>query len=101
MIADLSGFKIRMGELNNPPITLADGSQVTFTTQKVLGDSHQISVNYSKLPAMIRQAKARRVLLDGVKGMLELTVLEVVDDSSFVCQVIKGGQIRGRIAVPA
>src|SRR6185503_6888362 len=47
VLVDLSGPKIRTGELqNDEPVRLVPGASFTITTRSILGDEQQVSTNY-------------------------------------------------------
>ncbi|HEX5884407.1 MAG TPA: pyruvate kinase, partial [Pyrinomonadaceae bacterium] len=65
VLVDLSGPKIRTGELKNEePVKLTPGSSFTITTRAILGDEHQVSTNYQDLPRVV-QPGTRMLLDDG------------------------------------
>src|SRR5258708_12618756 len=57
VLVDLSGPKIRTGELkDDQPVQLEAGSLFTITTRRVSGDEHQVSTNYPDLPRLVHPA---------------------------------------------
>ncbi len=92
VLVDLSGPKIRTGELkDDQPIRLLPGAAFTITTRTVVGDEHQVSTNYHDLPRVVK--RGTRMLLDD--GALSL-IVESVDDTDVVCRVIDGGLLAER-----
>ncbi len=92
VLVDLSGPKIRTGELkDDQPITLKPGSTFTITTRAVLGDENQVSTNYQDLPRVVQPGT--RMLLDD--GALSLTV-ESTTDTDVVGRVVDGGLLAER-----
>ena len=92
VLVDLSGPKIRTGELkDDQPIKLTAGQQFTITTRKILGDENQVSTNYPDLPRVVKPAT--RLLLDD--GALSL-IVESTTDTDVVCRVIDGGLLGER-----
>lgn len=92
VLVDLSGPKIRTGELkDDQPVRLATGQQFTITTRPVVGDEHQVSTNYSDLPRVVKPTT--RLLLDD--GALSL-IVESTTDTDVVCRVIDGGLLGER-----
>src|SRR5688572_8897516 len=76
VLVDLSGPKIRTGELkSDEPVKLTSGAVFTITTRPVLGDEHQVSTNYQDLPRVVQ--KGTRLLIDD--GALALTVESETD----------------------
>ena len=92
VLVDLSGPKIRTGELkDDQPVQLTAGAQFIITTRSVPGDEHQVSTNYQDLPRVVKQGT--RLLLDD--GALSL-IVESTTDTDVICRVIDGGQLGER-----
>ena len=92
VLVDLSGPKIRTGELkDDQPIQLKPGARFIITTRKVLGEEQQVSTNYQDLPRVVQPGT--RMLLDD--GALSL-VVESTTDTDVICKVIDGGQLGER-----
>jgi pyruvate kinase len=92
VLVDLSGPKIRTGELkNDQPVRLSAGQQFTITTRPVAGDEHQVSTNYPDLPRVVKPTT--RLLLDD--GALSL-IVESTTDTEVICRVIDGGLLGER-----
>lgn len=92
VLVDLSGPKIRTGELkDDQPIKLVPGAIFTLTTRPVLGDENQVSTNFKDLPRVVNPGT--RLLLDD--GALSL-IVESTTDTDVVCRVIDGGLLAER-----
>jgi pyruvate kinase len=92
VLVDLSGPKIRTGELkDDQPVKLIPGSLFTITTRSVAGDERQVSTNYSDLPRVVQPGT--RMLLDD--GALSL-IVESATDTDVICRVIDGGMLGER-----
>jgi pyruvate kinase len=92
VLVDLSGPKIRTGELkDDQPVKLTSGSSFTITTRTVPGDEHQVSTNYQDLPRVVQPGT--RMLLDD--GALSL-IVESTSDTEVICKVIDGGLLGER-----
>jgi len=92
VLVDLSGPKIRTGELkDDQPVKLVPGSLFTITTRSVVGDERQVSTNYSDLPRVV-QPGARMLLDDGALSLL----VESATDTDVICKVIDGGMLGER-----
>ena len=92
VLVDLSGPKIRTGELkDDQPVKLTAGSLFTITTRLVAGDERQVSTNYADLPRVVQPGT--RMLLDD--GALSL-VVESATDTDVICKVIDGGMLGER-----
>jgi pyruvate kinase len=92
ILVDLSGPKIRTGELkDDQPVRLVPGALFTITTRKVPGDEHEVSTNYQDLPRVVKTGT--RMLLDD--GALAL-IVESTTDTDVICRVIDGGLLSER-----
>ena len=92
VLVDLSGPKIRTGELkDDQPVKLTPGSLFTITTRSVAGDERQVSTNYGDLPRVVQPGT--RMLLDD--GALSL-IVESATDTDVICKVIDGGMLGER-----
>ncbi len=92
VLVDLSGPKIRTGELkDDQPVRLIPGAAFTITTRTIVGDEHQVSTNYHDLPRVVE--RGTRMLLDD--GALSL-IVESANDTDVVCRVIDGGLLAER-----
>ncbi len=92
VLVDLSGPKIRTGELkDDQPVKLTPGSLFTITTRTVPGDDKQVSTNYGDLPRVVQPGT--RMLLDD--GALSL-IVESATDTDVICKVIDGGLLGER-----
>ena len=92
VLVDLSGPKIRTGELkDDQPVRLNAGQLFTITTRKIVGDENQVSTNYPDLPRVVKPTT--RMLLDD--GALSL-IVESTTDTDVVCRVIDGGLLGER-----
>ncbi len=92
VLVDLSGPKIRTGELkDDQPVKLTAGQAFTITTRKVVGDEIQVSTNYPDLPRVVKPTT--RLLLDD--GAIAL-IVESTTDTDVVCRVIDGGLLGER-----
>ncbi|MCH7923620.1 MAG: pyruvate kinase, partial [Nitrospinae bacterium] len=88
VLMDLPGPKIRIGKLQNEPLVLKRGDNVTLTTSDVLGTASRISVNYDKLPESV--SKGSLIFLND--GFIKLRVQEELGNE-VRCKVIIGGQL--------
>lgn len=92
VLVDLSGPKIRTGELkDDQPVKLQSGSQFITTTRPVAGDDRQVSTNYQDLPRVVKPG-ARMLLDDGALSL----IVESTTDTDVICKVIDGGLLGER-----
>ena len=94
VMVDLSGPKMRTGDLEDGAVKLSKGKTLTLVTKKQLGTAERMFVNYKKLPREVE--KGQIILLDD--GRRVLKVLET-SDNSIVCRIMVGGTIKGRRGV--
>ncbi|GAB1404722.1 Pyruvate kinase [anaerobic digester metagenome] len=88
-LADLSGPKIRTGEVEGNAMLLKPGEQVLMTTRSQISAQHIISVGYN---GFARDVKAgERILLDDGKIMLQALESNQIDE--VVAKVIQGGML--------
>jgi pyruvate kinase len=52
VMADLPGPKMRIGKFDFEPIDLMPGVFFTLTTDDIMGDTHQVSVTFTRLSAV-------------------------------------------------
>ncbi len=90
IMGDLSGPKMRIGELDEP-FTLQKGEYITLTTDQIRGTRERFSVSFKGLPAAVRQGD--RLFLND--GFIQLEVLQS-NGSDVECEVIVGGLLRSR-----
>jgi pyruvate kinase len=92
VLVDLSGPKIRTGELKDDlPVRLETGAFFTITTRPGAGDQNQVSTNYPDLPRVVHSGT--RLLVDD--GAIALTV-ERTTDTDVICRVVNGGLLAER-----
>ena len=89
ILGDLSGPKIRIGELEEPSFTLSAGKEIVITTREVVGNADRVSTTYPNLVTDIE--KGNRILIDD--GNIELKVLDVKPDE-VRCVVEIGGELK-------
>ncbi len=88
LIADVSGPKIRVGELQDGKIVLQNGQDITLTAEPIVGTAQKISVT---MPEIIQHAtEGEKLLLDD--GTKELAVKNKTENE-LVCAVVAGGEL--------
>jgi pyruvate kinase len=93
IMGDLSGPKIRVGELDEP-ITLNPGDSFTLTTKEILGDRNRVGVSFARLPQIVKPDDL--IFLND--GYVQLKVREVAD-TEVHCVVRSGGDLSSRKGV--
>lgn len=86
ILQDLSGPKMRVGNLATPFVELKAKSTVRITTDSVEGTADRIPTTYENLPGDVKPGD--RVLLDD--GKIRLRV-ERVEKNDVICSVVVGG----------
>lgn len=94
ILQDLSGPKIRTGEMAAGPVELIQGNDLILTTEEVPGSSEIIHVNFDQLPQSVTMGG--RILLDD--GRLELLVKNI-KGNQVITEVIQGGQLKSHKGV--
>jgi pyruvate kinase len=89
ILADLQGPKLRVGEMENGPIDLVDGSELVITTEPVKGRPGIVSTTYAQFPQDVK--KGELVLLDDGKLRLEVTATD--GKTRVTTRVINGGPL--------
>lgn len=91
IMADLSGPKMRIGNLGSEPIQLEVGQLFTLTVEEVEGDCHRVSVSFEKLPQVVKPGD----MLFLNDGLIQLEVARVCG-RDVECVVAVGGELRSR-----
>lgn len=90
ILLDLSGPKIRTGELvNSQPVELVKGQKFVLTNRKIEGTAECVSTNYAKLPQEVKVGDI--ILLDD--GLIELKV-KATTETDAECEVVNGGILK-------
>lgn len=89
ILADLQGPKLRVGEMENGPIDLVDGSELVITTEPVKGRPGLVSTTYAQFPQDVK--KGEIALLDD--GKLRLEVVSTDGKTRVTTRVINGGPL--------
>ena len=88
VLQDLSGPKVRLGEVRGGACVLKRRQTVVLTAADVIGDEHRLSVSYARLA---KEVRARDPVLIN-DGAVRLRVLET-DGTRITCRVIVGGTV--------
>jgi pyruvate kinase len=105
ILADLQGPKLRVGSMPEEGVPLAEGENLTLTTEPILGAHGRVPVQYEHLPEAVKPGDS--ILIDD--GLLELKVSDV-QGSEIHTLVVTGGVLlsnkglnlpRASLAIPA
>lgn len=94
-LLDTKGPEIRTGLLKDEKkVNLEEGQTYTLTTREIIGDDQIGHINYSGLNEDV--VPGNKILIDD--GLIEL-VVQSVNDTDIVCNVINGGELGMRKGV--
>jgi pyruvate kinase len=91
ILADLSGPKMRIGQLGVEPVELEAGQSFTLTTENIVGDARRVSMTFPRLPRVVKPGHA--LFLND--GLIQLEVVKV-ERTEVHCRVLVGGELRSR-----
>jgi pyruvate kinase len=91
ILADLPGPKMRVGQITPEPVELKAGDSFVLTTEDLVGDATQASVNFDRLPQVVKPGNA--LFLND--GLIQLEV-QRVEGCRVDCRVLVGGELRSR-----
>ena len=94
-LADLSGPKIRTGEVTDDNLVLMPGEELTITTRKVACKHGLISVNYQGFAQDVKADED--ILIDD--GKLLLRVISTNENDEVKARVVQGGVLSSRKGV--
>ena len=91
IMADLSGPKMRVGNLDVDSFRLKAGDAFTLTTEEIIGNQARVSVSFKRLPRVVKPGD----LLSLNDGYIQLEVAGV-EGADVRCTVKVGGELRSR-----
>jgi pyruvate kinase len=91
IMADLSGPKMRIGKFGAEKVQLEAGGRFTLTTDDIAGDERRVSVNFPRLPEVVKAGD----LISLNDGYVQLEVAGV-RGAEVDCVVKVGGELRSR-----
>jgi pyruvate kinase len=94
ILADLSGPKLRVGELEAPEVELVEGAELRMTSDEVIGNASRVMVSYPNLAADVQPGET--ILLDDGKLRVQIVRCEGND---VVTKVVQGGMLKPRKGV--
>ena len=94
ILIDTKGPEVRVGKFNGGKVELKAGQKFTLTTKNVLGDSSIVSINYNKLPSLVK--KGTNILLND--GYIMLSVISTTA-TDILTKVVHGGTLSDRKSV--
>jgi pyruvate kinase len=91
IMADLSGPKMRIGNLGVESIQLKAGDRFTLTTEDIVGTQERVTVSFARLPKVVKAGD----LLSLNDGYIQIEVAKV-RNNDVECVIRVGGQLRSR-----
>ena len=91
IMQDLSGPKIRTGDMSTDTIKLKRSASIILTTKRIIGDETRLSVTYKKLPNDL--SVGADILLNDGKQKLRV---DAIKGTEIHCTVLVGGTIKSR-----
>lgn len=91
IMADLPGPKMRIGNLEEDPVTLDRGAPFILTAEETLGNINRVSITMKQLPGVVKKDD----ILFLNDGLIELRVV-AVDGLDIHCTVLVAGQLRSK-----
>ncbi len=89
ILADLQGPKLRVGEIENNLLYLAEGDVITFVTEKCSGTKDHLYMSYQEFPKDVNPGEI--ILIDD--GKIKLEVIETNKNDIVKAKVIYGGPL--------
>ncbi|NQV51901.1 MAG: pyruvate kinase [Flavobacteriales bacterium] len=94
ILADLSGPKLRVGELKTPEVELVMGAELRITSDEIIGDANRVMVSYPDLVVDVQIGET--ILFDDGKLRVEVTGKEGTD---VITKVTQSGMLKPRKGV--
>jgi pyruvate kinase len=95
ILADLQGPKLRVGEIENNLLNLAEGDIVTFVSDKCVGTKERIYMSYKEFPQDVNTGET--ILIDD--GKIKLEVTETNKTDTVKAKVVYGGPLSSKKGV--
>ncbi|MCB0716373.1 MAG: pyruvate kinase [Chitinophagaceae bacterium] len=89
IIGDLQGPKLRIGEIENGEIEIAEGDVLTFTNEEVLGTKKRIYISYPNFHNDV--VVGNTILIND--GKLEVKVKKILPNNDVEAEVTLGGTL--------
>jgi pyruvate kinase len=94
ILADLSGPKIRIGEVEDGTVLKKGDQFILSADYDLIGNSSKAGLNYPKLPSEVK--KGNKIFI--ADGMLKLEVIKS-DEQEIVSKILEGGKLSSRKGV--
>lgn len=94
VLVDLSGPKIRTGDLENETLELVEGKKIILTTREMKGNKDFLTIRYKNFAKEVKVGGF--VMLDDGRRKLQI---EKIEDDEVLCKILIGGVIKSRRGV--
>lgn len=95
MLADLQGPKIRLGEVENGGVDVADNAEIIITTIKCVGNAQRVYLSYQQFPQDVKPGE--KLMLDDGKLLFEVVSSNQKDEVK--CKILHGGKMLSKKGV--
>lgn len=95
ILADLQGPKIRIGEIENGSVEITAGAEITFTTEKIIGNASKVYINYNDFPRDVKVGE--RILVDD--GKLAMNIVSTNGKDQAVAKIVNSGTLSSKKGV--
>jgi len=95
ILADLQGPKLRIGEVENNAVNLADGEEISFVNTPCMGNKERVYMSYEPLASDVNAGET--ILVDD--GKIKLEVIETNKKDTVRMKVICGGILSSKKGV--
>lgn len=95
ILADLQGPKIRIGEIENGSVEITAGAEITFTTEKIIGNASKVYINYNDFPRDVKVGE--RILVDD--GKLAMNIVSTNGKDQAVAIIVNSGTLSSKKGV--
>lgn len=95
ILVDLQGPKLRIGEVENNGVELVPGSEIIFTSEKVMGTAQKVYMTYTDFAKDVKPGD--RILVDD--GKIALECVSTNRTNEVVAKVVHGGILSSKKGV--
>lgn len=95
ILGDLQGPKLRIGEVENNGVELAEGATLIITTKECIGTKDRVYITYPQFPQDVKAGEL--VLIDD--GKIHLHVVNTNGKDEVTTKVISGGRLSSKKGV--
>jgi pyruvate kinase len=94
IFGDLPGPKMRIGELAEEPVEIAQGDELFLQTDEIVGTSERMSMSFDRLPEVVSPGDS--IFIND--GFIEVRVVST-QPREVRCEVVVGGELRSHKGV--